>query len=427
MSRFAWLTAVALACCSAGALAAEPSRAPLPSDDLFTNPARAAHRFDEFVYPAEERKTEAEEKVARVRKLLAARKLDGLVIATERNFNWVTAGGADNVVWAQRESPVKLLITPDRLHLIADNIEGPRVMTEEVQNLGYDWKKYPWHGKEADALEPLIKGKRIAFDLPAAAIAYRREPSAIIDLKDIYYPITAGELKKYRWLGRKTAEVLEQVARVVRPGMTERDVQYLLAREFWYWDIFPTVILSAVDDRFQTYKHPVVTGKELRSYVALNVCTRRWGLTVSTTRLVHFGEPPAALKKAWEDGPKVAAAMWAASRPGNTLGDVVRAAQEAYARVGHPNEWKLHHQGGMILTLERLYLAPPDDRTAIIPGMVLAWNPTLQGAKFEDTVVVKPDGTLENLTASRNWPTVSVTVGERKFEVPGLLIRPKPE
>lgn len=426
MSRPAWLTAAILAC-STAALAAEPPGTRLPSDDLLAHPARAAHRFDEFVYPAAERKKEADEKLARIRKLLSEKRLDGLVIATERNFNWVTAGGADNVVWAQRESPVKLLITPEKLHLVADNIEGPRVMTEEVQNLGYVWNKYPWYGKESDALDPLIKGKRIAFDLPATAIAYRRDPDAILDLKEVYFPITAGELKKYRWLGRKTADVLEQIAQVVRPGMTERDIQYLLAREFWYWDIFPTVILSAVDDRFLTYKHPVVTGKELKHYAALNVCTRRWGLTVSTTRLVHFGEPPAALKKAWEDGPKVIAAMWNASRPGNSLGDVVRSAQEAYARIGHRDEWKLHHQGGMILTLERLYLVPPDDRTSIIPGMVLAWNPTLQGAKFEDTVVVKPDGTLENLTASRNWPTVPVTIGERTFQVPGLLIRPRPD
>jgi len=424
---FFWLSPLLLAL-TVSAQAADPTTpARLPSDELLLNPDRAAHRFDDFVYQAAERKSEAEEKVTRVRKLLAKEKLDGLVIATERNLNWLTAGGKDTVVWAQRESPVKLLVTPDALRLVADNIEGPRVMTEELRGLGYEWSKYAWHAKESDALEPLIKGKKIAFDLPAAAISYRRDPAAfVIDLQDAYYPITNGELKKYRWLGRKTAEVLEQVAQVVRPGMTERDVQYLLAREFWYWDIFPTVILSAVDDRFITYRHPVVVGQTLRSYVALNVCTRRWGLTVSTTRLVHFGKPPAALEKAWTDGPRVMAAMWHASAPGNSLGDVLRAAQRAYSDIGHPDEWKLHHQGGMILGLERLYLVQPDDKTAIKPGMVLAWNPSVQGAKFEDTVVVKPDGTLENLTASKKWPMVTVTNGGRSFEIPGLLIRPAP-
>jgi antitoxin VapB len=208
--------------------------------------------------------------------------------------------------------------------------------------------------------------------------------------------------------------------------MSERDVQYLLARELWYWDIYPTVLLTAADDRLLTYRHPVVTGKTVKDMVALNVCARRWGLVVSTTRIVAFGEPDTALTKAWADGPSVIAAMWAASKPGNSLGSVVRAAQKAYAAIGQKDEWKLHHQGGPILTLERLYLVMPDDKTPIKPGMVLAWNPTVQGSKFEDTVVVNADGTLENLTASKNWPTVKATSGTATFDVPVLLIRPKP-
>jgi Xaa-Pro dipeptidase len=209
--------------------------------------------------------------------------------------------------------------------------------------------------------------------------------------------------------------------------MTELDVQHLLARELWYWDIFPTVILSAVDERFRIYRHPVVVGASLKRYVALNVCTRRWGLVVSTTRMLHFGEPGEKLAEAWRLGPKVNAAMWAASRPGNTLGEVVEAARKAYREIGFPDEWKLHHQGGPILTLERLFLAQPGDRTKIVPGMVLAWNPTVQGTKFEDTVVVNADGSLENLTPTIRWPSVEVEAGGRRHKVPGLMIRPVEE
>lgn len=424
-ARLALSGALLLALSASAAPAADPPR--LPSEELLLNPQKASRRFDEFVFSAAERKAEADEKVSRVRKELAARKLDGAVIATERNLNWLTAGGKDNVVWAQRETAVKLLVTPEKLYLIADNIEGPRVMTEELTGLGYEWIRYSWYAKEADALVPLIKGKKIAFDLPAAQLTYQKETIASgIDFADLYYPLTAGELKKYRWLGRKTADVIEQVAQQVRPGMSERDVQYLLARELWYWDIYPTVLLTAADDRLLTYRHPIVTGKALKDMVALNVCARRWGLVVSTTRIVAFGEPDAALKKAWADGPSVIAAMWAASRPGNSLGSVVRTAQKAYAAIGQKDEWKLHHQGGPILTLERLYLVMPDDKTPIKPGMVLAWNPTVQGSKFEDTVVVNADGTLENLTASKSWPTVKATSGTATFDVPVLLIRPKP-
>ncbi|HEU4754780.1 MAG TPA: M24 family metallopeptidase, partial [Armatimonadota bacterium] len=302
-----------------------------------------------------------------------------------------------------------------------------RVMDEELQGLGYQWVRYDWHAPEADALSPLIKGRRVAFDLPAVAAEYKRDSgTTTLDFADVYFPLTKGEVKKYHWLGRKTSEVLEKVADVVRPGMTERDVQYLLQRELWYWDIYPTVVLSAVDDRFKTYRHPVVVGATLDRMVALNVCTRRWGLVISTTRVLHFGEPEPSLGKAWENGAKVAAAMWASTRPGKTLGDVVAAAQKGYREIGFPDEWKLHHQGGPILTLERLFLVTPGDRTPVRPGMTLAWNPTVQGAKFEDTILVKDDGTVENLSAPINWPTVSVTLDGQTFKIPTLKVVPPP-
>jgi antitoxin VapB len=422
------LTLAALFAAASLTVSAQAQEGPrLPSDELFTNPRRAERRFDGFSYTARERQEEAAEKVRRVRRMLADRRLDGLLVATERNLNWLTAGGKDNVVWVQRETPVKLLVTADRLYLVADNIEGPRMMSEELQGLGYEWVRFNWYQAEKDVLGPLVRGKKLAFDHAATAAAYDHDPNTSIpDLMDVYYPITQGELKKYRWLGRKTSEVLETVGRAVRPGMSEYDVQYLLAREFWYWDILPTVLLSAVDERFKVYRHPVVVGERMRSYVALNVCTRRWGLTVSTTRLVHFGEPDEKLKRAWAEGPKVGAAYLAASKPGNTFGDVFAAGQKAYADMGFPEEWKLHHQGGPILGLERLVLVQPGDRTPIRAGMVLAWNPTVQGTKFEDTVYVRENGTLENLTAPIDWPTAPVTIGGTTYRIPTLLVRPKP-
>jgi antitoxin VapB len=208
--------------------------------------------------------------------------------------------------------------------------------------------------------------------------------------------------------------------------MTERDLQYLVNREFWYWDIFPTVALTSVDERFRTYRHAVPVGATLRQTAALNICVRRWGQVISTTRVIHFGELDAAQAKIWQEGARVLASMWQASKPGNTLGDVFEAAQRAYRVAGYPDEWKLHHQGGPILGLERIVLAKPGDKTVIKPGTTLAWNPTMQGAKYEDTVLVKEDGTLENFSAALTWPTIPVNLGSTTYQVPGILVLPMP-
>ena len=44
----------------------------------------------------------------------------------------------------------------------------------------------------------------------------------------------------------------------------------------------------------------------------------------------------------------------------------------------------------------------------IVVGAVVAWNPSLPGAKSEDTVLVQPDGRLDVVTLDPRWPTTIV-------------------
>jgi Xaa-Pro aminopeptidase len=90
--------------------------------------------------------------------------------------------------------------------------------------------------------------------------------------------------------------------------------------------------------------------------------------------------------------------MHAATRPGATLGDVVTVARSAYAGAGFPDEWRDHHQGGSIGYQARERIALPGDTTVIEPGMAFAWNPSIAGAKAEDTILVT-DGGARTVTA----------------------------
>jgi hypothetical protein len=116
--------------------------------------------------------------------------------------------------------------------------------------------------------------------------------------------------------------------------------------------------------------------------------------------------------------------MLAETRPGRTLGDVLSAAEKAYRDVGHPDEPKLRDQGGLVLLPDGPPHALPGDRTKIVPGMVLAWRAMVQDARFADTYLVLPDGSLENLTAPVTWPVVAVKVGKSSINTAGLLRRP---
>lgn len=60
-------------------------------------------------------------------------------------------------------------------------------------------------------------------------------------------------------------------------------------------------------------------------------------------------------------------------------------------------------------------MADPTTTDVLTVGTALAWNPSLPGAKVEDTFVLI-EGGLENLTFDPNWP--SVEVARRLWPVP---------
>ncbi|HEX2843644.1 MAG TPA: M24 family metallopeptidase, partial [Candidatus Limnocylindria bacterium] len=143
---------------------------------------------------------------------------------------------------------------------------------------------------------------------------------------------------------------------------------------------------------------PLPTDRSLAHRAMVVLVAERWGLHAALTRFVELREPDAELAGRIRKADAVHAAMLDATRPGLTLGDVLAAAQAAYADAGHPDEWQLHHQGGIIGYQGRERIATPGDATPIREGMAFAWNPSIAGAKAEETVLLGPGG-LEVLTA----------------------------
>ena len=58
--------------------------------------------------------------------------------------------------------------------------------------------------------------------------------------------------------------------------------------------------------------------------------------------------------------------------------------------------------------MAREIVANPGTSDVLAENTAVAWNPSLSGAKIEDTFVVSSDEKLENLTFDPNWPSVEV-------------------
>ena len=359
--------------------------------------------------------TEFENKQDRIQALLAERELDALILQRVSSFAWATCGAASYVNTATTTGEATLLITPSGRHLITNNIEATRLEKEEkLAEQGWQFHVAPWY-EAPGAVTQLARGSRLGADGPVPGAQDLSH-----DLARLRANLTPVEGQRFRTLGRLCAEAIDSAARAVRPGQTEYEISALLAYEADRRGAQAIVNLIATDERVFNFRHPLPTGKELKRYAMLVLCGRRWGLVCSVTRLVHFGPLPDELRRKAEAVAQVDATFLAATRPGQTLGQVFGQATDTYAETGFPDEWQLHHQGGPAGYEPREYVATPGSQDLVREGQVYAWNPSVAGYKSEDTILVTDSGT-EVLTAVDGWPVLPAVVGGIEYARPAIL------
>lgn len=77
-----------------------------------------------------------------------------------------------------------------------------------------------------------------------------------------------------------------------------------------------------------------------------------------------------------------------APRPGHSLTDAFANYQRYYAEAGFSDEWRLHHQGGMAAYASREVIATPEISREVRRGQAFVCNPSIIGAKSEETFVL---------------------------------------
>lgn len=365
------------------------------------------------------RQEELETKLARVRAHLAATASRAMLLATHANFAWITGGGRNHVGIATERGVAGILVTADRAVLLADNIERRRLEEEELGSLALEAREFPWwSGSLVDEALALAPAAELVTDVPVPGARL----FGAADAMRLRNPLLPVEIERYRVLGGQVGVVLTHAAFHCRPALTEHQLAGMLAGALSDFGITPGVILVAVDERVRTRRHPLPTGRRLESYAMLVVGGRRDGLHVSATRLAHFGPAPEELKERHLACARVDAAFLAATRPGARLSEIFRAGMDAYAREGYPDEWRHHHQGGPTGYAGRDLRAAPDAEAEVQLHQAFAWNPSIAGAKSEDTVLVTEAG-VEVLSPTPDLPTVTVEAAGERFIRAGILER----
>lgn len=339
-----------------------------------------------------------------LRQLLEKHHAEAVLLRRVSSFAWATCGAAAYVNTATTEGAASVVITRDHQFVVTNNIEAPRLAEEEgLPEQGWEFVVSPWETPQK-GLQMLLAGKNLLCDVPFA-----NATDISMQMTRLRARLTAEEGERMRTLGQQCAEVLTQTAHSMRPGQSEYELASLMGGEAQKLGIQPIVNLIATDERAMRYRHPLPTNKKLERYAMLVLSGRWHGLVCSVSRLVKFGKLPDEMAHRIRATAQVNAAFIAHSRPGATLSDLLAHGKAAYAATGFPDEWHHHHQGGVIGYEPREYLATSGAVDVLAAGQALAWNPTIAGAKMEDSILVGEEGP-QILTTTDLWPVEQVSI-----------------
>lgn len=312
--------------------------------------------------------------------------VEAILLGLPANFAWYTGGADNRVDQSQPVGAAVVLVTPEAEYIVTDNIEAPRMREEETP--GFEVAEHAWYEDPASLYRELAGGVPLGGDVPLEGI--RDVSEGVAPLR---YVLDADAIELYRQAGSETTAAMLEAAGSVSRGMTEHEAAANLVAACRRRRLITPVVLVAADERIAGYRHPIPRGAPMERRVMLVVCAELGGLYVSLTRIVHFEEPGEDFRRRQGACEQILRRLREeATRPGRALADVFEDCKGFYVDAGFPDEWRLHHQGGMAGYAAREIIASPETRQEVRAGQAFAWNPSITGAKAEETFVLTENG-----------------------------------
>lgn len=359
----------------------------------------------------DERFKDFSDKCLILRDILSAKGADALVINSQNHMSWLT-GGRAFIGLASTGACATLIVTINHVYLVAENIEAQRLFNEQLgQNPQITVVEYPWYcpDERKKQMHQILKGKKVLTECEIA--------DELFNARTVLSP---SDIARYRKICKTTALQLEATCRTLKAGMTEYEVAGELSHRLWKNNLEPITLLIGFDERAVQNRHPVPVGAKLKNYALLAVCARQNGLIASATRLVSLTRDAVMMERQKAAG-YVDAVLCANTVPGSDLADVFEKGCKAYAEKGFDGEWKFHHQGGLTGFLPREQKAMHSAHHLIRKGEAYGWNPTVQGAKSENTILVTDNG-FENLTYTGKYSYLQYDLNGQKVKTETILV-----
>ncbi len=341
---------------------------------------------------------------------------DAAVIGRAENFAWITGGGENRVVLNSEIGFSYLVITREKKTVVSLIADGEKVLIEELEGLGYSLDVLKWYekSKESRVLE-LVEGLHVISDIPLPSVDFK--PSSFYPL---YYPLTENEVQKYRLLGKLTEQILYDATYKIKPGMTEYQVQGMLAGMYGEQNIDISVMLIGSDYRIGAYRHCLPSNKEIEKLLLISPAVKKWGLHANVARMICFGEIPEDTKRRYEAVKEIEAESISLSTPGRLFSEILAVQKKMYHEFGFGDEWQNHFQGGVTGYMVSDPTLCMDKQNKLIGNQSYDWFITITGAKGEE-LTLNVDGTIEVPTVNGVWPTKTYKRNNILINLPDII------
>jgi Xaa-Pro aminopeptidase len=365
--------------------------------------------------------TELEIKSDRLAEFLDRHRLDGVLLQERRNFAWITAGADNHVANDSVAGSAAILATADSQICLATTIEAPRMELEELAGRDIELVSVPWWDLERArrTARDLIGSATVACDVDVLHLGL---PALPVEFAELRWSLTAEEVDRFREGAGRLTRAVEETCLAITPGDSEHELAGLVDDNIRRNACNPIVTLVAADSRIDRFRHPIPTAKKVQQAAMLVSSAVYRGLVSSVTRLVHFGALSDEVKRRHEAVCAVDATAIVATRPGQTVGDVLMKMQHAYRQHGFEDDWQRYDQGGPTGYTAREFTATPGSLVAIRPNQAFAWNPSIAGTCSGDTIIATEGGGVI-LTGSGTWPVLVPSSGQPIVPRPDILVR----
>jgi Xaa-Pro aminopeptidase len=350
----------------------------------------------------EDRHSEVATKIAYIRNRLGSTAT--LRLRGSDWFAWITAGGSNNVLLSQEYLIAEVLITPSEAWVLTDEVDARRLLDEELpDNFQVFRGRWSAPSERDEMIRDSVGASQIYSDRPASG-----EQPIPPDMLQIRRQLMACEIERYRQVGQLASDAMYDVMMAAKPTWTERELAAAGAQALLQRGLEPVLTLAAGARRMLLYRHATPTAEPLERMAMLTLSARGHGLYANLTRTVCFDRLSGQEQELHAIVRLIESEALACTKPGIRLDQVYQILDSAYRYHGFENAIEQFHQGGTTGYLHRDIVASPLTNHTLDKCEVVAWNPSLPGARIEDTFLISCHNGLENLTLGSKWPTVEV-------------------